>query len=44
LKWSVTWLVNLDPSEPRPRTVMVKVVFCVVPFWLKLPQTVNEPV
>jgi hypothetical protein len=44
LKCSVTWFLNVDPSEPVPCAVKVKVPFTVLPFWLKPPQMVNLPV
>ena len=44
LKWSVTWLLNVEPSDPFPRAVKVNVPFTALPFALKPPQTVNFPV
>jgi hypothetical protein len=44
LKWSVTWFVNVDPSEPVPRTLKVNVPSTTLPLSLKPPQTVNLPV
>ena len=44
LKWSVTWLEKLEPSEPVPRTLNVKVPLTDVPLALNPPQMVSLPV
>ena len=44
LKWSVTWLEKLEPSEPVPRTLSVKVPLTDVPLALNPPQMVSLPV
>ena len=36
LKWSFSWLLIVDPSEPGPIRLKVNVPLTVVPFWLKL--------
>ena len=33
LKWSVMWTFNVDPSEPVPWTVAVKVPLTTLPLW-----------
>ena len=43
MKWSATWLLKVEPSDPVPCTVKVKVPFTVLPFWLNPPHVVNLP-
>lgn len=44
LKCSLTWFLNVDPSDPVPRTLKVNVPSTTLPLSLKPPQTVNLPV